>query len=90
VQLEEALVSVECRRTLCKLELLDVGRNSSKVKHAFAKAIVTEDGFLGSFSHTGFSTRDGSPATAYVSRNHYSLPDKDGKIVEQPKVKPVP
>lgn len=90
-QQERALVRVECRETLCKLELLDdASRGRRRTKEAIARAMDSDDGFIGSFSHVQYGDLDRIHVTMYVSRNHYSLPDKDGQITDLPKRRPVP
>ena len=86
------LIEVECRQTLCKLKVLrrQGGRHKHDIKGATADGMQEEDGFIGSHEIMAHGDRVHSEATVYVSRNHYSLPDKDGRVREFPKQKPNP
>ncbi len=90
------LASVECRKTLCRLEFkhptsaLDrLERNSgTTVMSRISNAISEDDGYLGQHETAVYSNETETQTTYYVSRNHYTLPDSAGVAVARPKVKP--
>jgi hypothetical protein len=89
LQRERQLISVECRQTLCKLEILnDATDRRRSIHEVIAKAVNEDDGFLGSHSFAQYGSTDRLRATVYVSRNHYSLPTIDGRVLARPKVRP--
>jgi hypothetical protein len=80
-----SLDSVECRQTLCKLVVRTSGGRGASLRRAITQAFNDKDGFLMEHSFVVYGGDDKSHATVYVSRNHYTLPDKNGSVAELPK-----
>jgi hypothetical protein len=81
-----AVVSVECRQTLCKLVFREDPNDRKRgLFRLISKAIPDDDRFNTQMAFRKYPDQDKIHATVYVARNHYSLPDKDGKVTEKPK-----
>ncbi len=85
------LKSVECRKTLCRLEFthspdgLDTDPGKT-VMSGISRAISEDDGYMGQREYASYHDAE-TQTTFYVSRNHYALPDAAGVVVARPKVK---
>jgi hypothetical protein len=83
---EASLVEVECRQTLCKLTVTrQRGRGRDNLKTIVARSVSEEDGFTSSSSFAHYGNRGDPVEIVYVSRNHHTLPDKNGKVTVLPK-----
>jgi hypothetical protein len=90
-QNNSAILSLECRQTLCKLVFQeDPKRRKQGLFQLISRAVPEEDGFHGTLEFRKYPDSDKIRSTVYVARNHYTLPDKDGRVTEKPKQAPVP